>query len=153
MVDIVIIPKPPICMRIRIINCPKEEKSFPVSRTINPVTQGAEVAVKRALIKPILFPVLEAAGRLRSIVPIVITARNPNNNICGGESFFSLIVLISVMVLYPFLKFLNLQFNYFFQNFGITRIKTVYISNRPNHIHTFPAPIIIIFKKITPFFL
>ncbi len=79
-VDIVIIPSPPLCRRIRIINCPKEEKSFPVSRTINPVTQVAEVAVKRALIKPILPPVLEAAGRLRSIVPMVITTRNPNNN-------------------------------------------------------------------------
>jgi len=32
----------------------------------------AEVAVKRALIKPILFAVLEAEGRLRRIVPMVI---------------------------------------------------------------------------------
>jgi hypothetical protein len=58
-----IMPKPPICMKIRIMNCPKEEKSFPVSRTVNPVTQVAEVTVKRALIKSILFPVLEAVGR------------------------------------------------------------------------------------------
>jgi hypothetical protein len=50
-------------MKIRIMNCPKEEKSFPVSRTVNPVTQVAEVTVKRALIKSILFPVLEAVGR------------------------------------------------------------------------------------------
>ncbi len=78
--------------------CPKVEKSFPVSRTINPVTQVGEVAVKRALIKPILFPVLEAAGRLRSMVPIIITVRNPNNNTCGGESFFSLIILMSDMI-------------------------------------------------------
>ena len=61
------------------INCPKVEKSFPVSKTINPVTQVAEVAVKRALIKPILFPVLGATGRLRSIVPMIITIRNPNS--------------------------------------------------------------------------
>jgi len=80
MVDIVIIPNPPHCKRIRITNCPKIEKSFPVSRTINPVTQVAEVAVKRALIKPILIPSLEAAGRLRSIVPKPITAKNPNTN-------------------------------------------------------------------------
>jgi len=40
----------------------------------------AEVAVKRALIKPILFAVLEAEGRLRRIVPIVITAKNPDTN-------------------------------------------------------------------------
>jgi len=36
--------------------------------------------VKRALIKPILFAALEAEGRLRRIVPIVITAKNPNTN-------------------------------------------------------------------------
>jgi len=80
MVDIVIIPNPPHCKRIRITNCPKEEKSFPVSSTINPVTQVAEVAVKRALMKPILFAVLEAEGRLRRIVPIVITTKNPDTN-------------------------------------------------------------------------
>jgi len=79
-VDIVIIPNPPHCKRIRITNCPKVEKSFPVSSTINPVTQVAEVAVKRALMKPILFPMLEAAGRLRSIVPTAIAERNPNAN-------------------------------------------------------------------------
>jgi hypothetical protein len=80
MVDIVIIPNPPHCKRIRITNCPKAEKSLPVSNTINPVTQVAEVAVKRALIKPILFAVLEAEGRLRSIVPTAIAERNPNAN-------------------------------------------------------------------------
>ena len=86
-------------MSIRIINCPKVEKSFGVSSTINPVTQVAEVAVKRALMKPILFPTLEATGRLRSMAPIIITIRNPNNNTCGGESFFSLIVLMSDMII------------------------------------------------------
>jgi len=80
MVDIVIIPNPPHCKRIRITNCPKVEKSFPVSSTINPVTQVAEVEVKRALMKPILFSVLEATGRLRSIVPTAIAERNPNTN-------------------------------------------------------------------------
>ncbi|MBA7587216.1 hypothetical protein ES708_29234 [subsurface metagenome] len=80
-VDMVIIPNPPHCKRIRIINCPKVEKSFPVSRTINPVTQVAEVAVKKALIKPILIPSLEAVGRLRTIVPKPITTKNPNTNI------------------------------------------------------------------------
>jgi len=67
------------------------------------------VAVKRALIKPTLFPVLEAVVRLRSTVPMVIAARNPNNNTCGGDSFFSFTVLISDIVLY--LVFLNLTFN------------------------------------------
>jgi len=44
------------------------------------VTQVAEVAVNRALMKPMLSPVLEAAGRLRNIVPIAIAERNPNAN-------------------------------------------------------------------------
>ena len=44
------------------------------------MTQVAEVAVKKALIKPMLFPVPEAAGRLRSIVPTAIAERKPNAN-------------------------------------------------------------------------
>jgi len=106
MVDIVIIPNPPHCKSIRIINCPKVEKSFPVSRTINPVTQVAEVAVKRALIKLMLLPLLEAAGRVSNIAPVVITKKYPNNIICGGDNLDSLItgvVIIVEMVSYPFL--------------------------------------------------
>jgi hypothetical protein len=49
----------------------------------------AEVAVKKALIKPILIPSLEAADKLRSIVPKPITTKNPNTNTWGGDSFFS----------------------------------------------------------------
>jgi hypothetical protein len=93
-------------MRIRITNCPKEEKSFPVSRTINPVQETAEVVVKRALIKSILLPLLEAAGRLRIKAPVVIIKRYPNNIICGGDNLDSLIagvVIIVEMVSYPFL--------------------------------------------------
>jgi len=56
--------------------------------------------VKRALIKPILFAVLEAEGRLRRIVPIVITIKNPNTNTWGGDSFFSLIILMGDIFLY-----------------------------------------------------
>jgi hypothetical protein len=67
-------------MRIRITKCPKAEKAPPVSRTINPVTQVAAVAVKRASIRLILFSVPEAIGRLRSIVPMAMTIKNPNNN-------------------------------------------------------------------------
>ena len=100
MVDIVIIPNPPHCKRIRITNCPKIEKSLPVSSTINPVTQVAEVAVKRALIKPMLLAVPEAEGRLRRIVPIVITTKNPDTNTCGGDIFFSFTVLIGDIVSY-----------------------------------------------------
>jgi len=63
----------------------------------------AEVAVKRALMKPMLFSVLEATGRLRRIVPTAIAERNPNANTWGGDSFFSLESLISDIV--PYLVF------------------------------------------------
>ena len=93
-------------MRRRITKCPKEEKSFPVFRTINPVSLVAEVAVKRASIRLILFSVPEAAGSLRSKVPVIITKRYPNNIICGGDNLNSLIagvVIIVEMVSYTFL--------------------------------------------------
>jgi hypothetical protein len=85
-------------MRMRITKCPKEEKSFPVSRTINPVSLVAEVAVKRALIKPTMLPLLEAAGRLRSKAPVIITKRYPNNIICGGDNLDSLIAGVVIIV-------------------------------------------------------
>jgi hypothetical protein len=85
-------------MRIRMTNCPKAEKAPPVSRTINPVSLVAEVAVKRALIKPILLPLLEAAGRLRSKAPVVIIKRYPNNIICGGDNLNSLIAGVVIIV-------------------------------------------------------
>jgi len=44
--------------------------------------------------------VLEAEGRLRRIVPIVITTKNPDTNTRGGDSFFSFIGLMSDMASY-----------------------------------------------------
>ena len=105
MVDMVIIPNPPHCRRIRITDYPKVEKSPPVSSTVNPVTHVAEVAVNKALIKPILFPALEAEGKLRSIVPTAIAERNPNTNTLGGDRFFSFAVLIGSIAPYLVLLF------------------------------------------------
>jgi hypothetical protein len=79
-------------------NCPKREKALPVSRTINPVTQVAEVAVKRALIKLILLPSLEAAGKVRSKAPVVITKSHPNAIICIGDNLDSLISGVEIIV-------------------------------------------------------
>jgi hypothetical protein len=42
------IPRPPSWIRIRMIACPAGLKSLGVSLTIRPVTQMAEVDVKRA---------------------------------------------------------------------------------------------------------
>lgn len=55
------------------------------------MTQVAEVAVKRALIKLILLPSLEAAGRVRSKAPVIITKSHPNAIICIGANLDSLI--------------------------------------------------------------
>ena len=41
-------PIPPIWIRVRITSCPKSVQPVAVSRTISPVTQVAEVAVKNA---------------------------------------------------------------------------------------------------------
>jgi hypothetical protein len=47
----VMIPSPPIWISIRIIICPGTVKASPVVTTVNPVTQTADVDVKRASIK------------------------------------------------------------------------------------------------------
>lgn len=46
----VMIPRPPTCIRIRRTDCPNPLKDVPVSTTVSPVTQTAEVAVKIALV-------------------------------------------------------------------------------------------------------
>ena len=79
-------------------NCPKVEKAPPVSRTVNPVTQVAAVAVKRALIKLILLPSLEATGKVRSKAPVVITKSHPNAIICIGDNLDSLIAGVVIIV-------------------------------------------------------
>ena len=51
--DMVIMPNPPICISVRIIICPNNVKCNPVSYTISPVTQVAEVEVNTAPRKPL----------------------------------------------------------------------------------------------------
>jgi hypothetical protein len=85
-------------MRIRITNCPKREKALPVFRTINPVTQVAEVAVKRALMKLTLLPSLEAIGKVRSKAPVIITKSHPNAIIRSGDNLDSLIAGAVIIV-------------------------------------------------------
>lgn len=47
-------PNPPNCIRQRIVIWPNLVKSLPVSRTISPVQEAAEVAVKSESMKLIL---------------------------------------------------------------------------------------------------
>ena len=50
-VDNVIMPRPPNWISTKMIICPKKVKCVPVSTTINPVTQTAEVEVNKASMK------------------------------------------------------------------------------------------------------
>ena len=56
-------PMPPIWMSRRMTPWPKGDQNWAVSWTTRPVTQVAEVAVKRASRKGALWPVRVAAGR------------------------------------------------------------------------------------------
>jgi len=59
-------PRPPSWIRTRITICPKSVKEEPVSRTVRPVTQTAEVEVKRASIKEISPDVVEKGSMSRN---------------------------------------------------------------------------------------
>ncbi|KAF5033556.1 hypothetical protein DSECCO2_605480 [anaerobic digester metagenome] len=74
---IVITPSPPTCMSITIIVLPKTVQWEAVLTTTSPVTQTADVAVKRALTKPTLLPFCEATGNVRRIAPIKMIVVNP----------------------------------------------------------------------------
>ncbi|MPM90830.1 hypothetical protein SDC9_137952 [bioreactor metagenome] len=67
-------PNPPTWMSSRITACPKRVKYVPVSATTKPVTQEADVAVKKASKKGMGAPV-EDAGSIKRAVPINITKR------------------------------------------------------------------------------
>jgi len=66
-------PRPPSWIRMRITICPKKEKQAPVSTTVSPVTQTAEVDVKRASMKEISPDVVEK-GSMRRNAPASIAA-------------------------------------------------------------------------------
>jgi hypothetical protein len=70
-------------MRTIVTTCPTVERSFPVSTTTSPVTQTAEVEVKRASTKRRCSFVAEK-GNLRRMVPARITAAKLRTNILVG---------------------------------------------------------------------
>ena len=73
-VIMVIKPRPPIWIISRMTACPKPDQVMAVSATTSPVTQVADVAVKRALKIPWLSPDRAEMGRASSSVPIKMTA-------------------------------------------------------------------------------
>ncbi|MEK6545726.1 MAG: hypothetical protein AABZ28_04265 [Nitrospinota bacterium] len=70
-VEKVIMPSPPNWTSISRTLCPNIVRSFPVSTTVRPVTQTAEVAIKSESEKD-KYPFLEEMGREKRKVPMAI---------------------------------------------------------------------------------
>lgn len=86
-------PRPPTCISASIMICPNTVKVPAVGVTERPVTQVAEVAVKSASMKFILFPCFVDIGNKSKSVPKSMTAKKPNNKIlavvsCANILFF-----------------------------------------------------------------
>ena len=74
-------PNPPSWIMRRITAWPKKDQVVAVSTVTSPVTQVAEVAVKKALKSPALSPLRAAMGRDSRRVPTkMITAKEPATN-------------------------------------------------------------------------
>ena len=69
-------PRPPISISTRMTNCPKKEYVDQTSTTDNPVTQTAEVDVKRDVTRPIDPGVLVDIGSIKATVPSIIIRKN-----------------------------------------------------------------------------
>ena len=72
-----IIPMPPSCININIINCPKKDQCVAVSTTTRPVTHIADVDVKRQVKKSVEFPDLLANGIISNMAPSKMVKVNP----------------------------------------------------------------------------
>lgn len=80
----VMIPKPPTWIRARIAPSPKSLQYVPVSTTVSPVTQTADVDVKRAVTKSADVSASEASGRASSTAPITTTAAKAMTTVRAG---------------------------------------------------------------------
>ena len=76
----VMTPRPPICIRTKIIICPNKLQWVAVVTVVNPVTQVDVVAVKRALINGVDWSLAELMGKDNKKAPIKITTKKLNNN-------------------------------------------------------------------------
>ena len=94
---IVIIPRPPICIKSNITVCPKILQADTVGSVTSPVTQVEVVAVKSASRYGTASPVEELIGNARRMLPAKIVTRKLSSMICVVESvnFFFLTIKIS----------------------------------------------------------
>ena len=65
----VIMPRPPICIKINIMTCPKILHVDTVGTVTNPVTQTEVAAVNNASMYGIDSPLAELTGRESNILP------------------------------------------------------------------------------------
>ena len=118
---IVMIPRPPICIRSNITTCPNTLQVDTVGRVTSPVTQVDVVAVKSASRYGTASPLAELIGNAKSPLPASMVTRKLSNMICVVESvnfFFLTIsfsskkhkgtnVLCSQLVPFIFIRFCN----------------------------------------------
>ena len=80
-------PNPPVWIKARMTTWPNTDQWVAVSRTTRPVTQVAEVAVKRAVSNEVAAPLRDEMGSIKSIVPRAIRTANPRMTILDEEGF------------------------------------------------------------------
>jgi len=90
----VMIPRPPICMRSRMTICPNTLHVDTVGSVTSPVTQVDVVAVKSASRYGTASPLAELIGNAKRPLPMRIVTRKLSNMICVVESvkFFFLTI-------------------------------------------------------------
>ena len=81
-------PTPPISIRITKTTCPKNVHVVKVSNRISPVTQVADVAVKKQSENRTGIPLFEEIGSQSRKAPARITRMKPGGMICVGVSLF-----------------------------------------------------------------
>ena len=72
---IVMIPRPPICIRIKMTICPNKLHADTVGTTTSPVTHVAVVAVNNASINGVACPLAELIGKVNYILPAKIAIK------------------------------------------------------------------------------
>jgi hypothetical protein len=76
-------PRPPVCVRTRITNCPDQFQCSSVSTTDRPVTVAAETDVKKASTKGVGWPELVTHGSARNTVPTSDMKIRPETKSCA----------------------------------------------------------------------
>lgn len=128
-IAMVIKPIPPVCIMANITNCPNSVQCVYVSNLISPVTQVAEVAVKKQSEIGVPPGPLDAIGSDNSNVPIRIIEQYPTNNSFIGEmlcnNLFMSLTIPHVFIIVRYIHYHNSTAHK--QYHTITKVRTVTI--------------------------